>query len=111
MRRVETHQNVRRRSALTGAITVFAALGLTERPAAAEDFDAGSIIIPMDLDYQDDGMFRASSPPPTRSSWGASRRSAAASPHIHSRPVTATSKVASPCSRPRARLKEPKTFG
>ncbi|HWB76785.1 MAG TPA: hypothetical protein VG755_17585 [Nannocystaceae bacterium] len=34
-------------------------VGLSSATARADDFAAGSIIIPMDLDYQDEGMFRA----------------------------------------------------
>jgi uncharacterized repeat protein (TIGR01451 family) len=34
-------------------------VGLSSTTARADDFAAGSIIIPMDVDYQDEGMFRA----------------------------------------------------
>ena len=41
------------------AWAVAVALTTWAGPAAADDFEAGSYIIPMDLDYQDEGMLRA----------------------------------------------------
>ncbi len=38
---------------------VAAAVALTSSAASADEFDAGSYIIPMDTDYQDEGMLRA----------------------------------------------------
>lgn len=48
------------RAALAVALTLGAIVAVS-RPAAAADttFAAGSLIIPMDTDYQDDGMLKA----------------------------------------------------
>jgi uncharacterized repeat protein (TIGR01451 family)/MYXO-CTERM domain-containing protein len=42
---------------IAGLLATATALGAAS--AAADDFAAGSLIIPMDMDYQDDGMFKA----------------------------------------------------
>ncbi|MCH9682983.1 MAG: hypothetical protein K0V04_16220, partial [Deltaproteobacteria bacterium] len=39
--------------------TVMGLVGLTSSTAHADDFAEGSYIVPMDLDYQDEGMLRA----------------------------------------------------
>ena len=42
-----------------GSLAITAALTLTPAAAGAADFAAGSLIVPMDVDYQDMGMLRA----------------------------------------------------
>ncbi len=43
----------------TGTLALALAIGLTSATAAADDFAAGSLIVPMDTTYQDLGMFEA----------------------------------------------------
>lgn len=47
------------RVALSACTVLLIACGLPSTYAFATDFDAGSLIIPMDTDYQDDGLFKA----------------------------------------------------
>lgn len=42
-----------------GMLAIAATLALVPVRAEADPFDAGSLIIPMDIDYQDMGMLRA----------------------------------------------------
>ena len=49
----------RRFGRLSGALVLVAACLGSARAASAENFSAGSLIVPMDTTYQDSGMFKA----------------------------------------------------